>query len=62
MLLYHPERFDLAADEKSLLEDFGPEVQEGFALLSKRVDESVLSERDYLVEELLRVARQRAEA
>jgi len=62
MVLYHPERFDLAPDEKGLLEDFGAEIQEGLALMSKRVDESVLSERAYLVEELLRVARERAEA
>jgi len=62
MLLYHPERFDQVLDEEGLLVEFAPEIREGVLLLSKRVDAEVLSERDYLSEELCRAARQRAGA
>jgi hypothetical protein len=62
MLLYHPERFDQVLDEDGLLVEFAPEIREGVLLLSKRIDAEVLSERDYLSEELCRAARQRAGA
>lgn len=62
MLLYHPERFDQVLDDEGLLVEFAPEIREGVLLLSKRVDAEVLSERDYLSEELCRAARQRAGA
>ncbi|MEE3327726.1 MAG: zinc-ribbon domain-containing protein [Myxococcota bacterium] len=62
MLLYHPERFDQVQNEESLLAEFASEIREGGLLLSKRVDAEVLSERDYLGEELRRAARQRADA
>ena len=62
MLLYHPERFDQVDSEGGLLDEFAPEIREGGLLLSKRVDPGVLSERDYLGDELRRAARQRAGA
>jgi hypothetical protein len=62
MLLYHPERFDQVLDDEGLLVEFAPEIREGVLLLGKRVDAEVLSERDYLSEELCRAARQRAGA
>ncbi len=39
-----------------------PELQEGRGLFRDRIDERVREEKDYLVEELLRVARLRASA
>lgn len=60
MLLYHPERFDLAVDEEKLIQEFQVEIHEGRTLLAQRVSERCLAERDYLVEELVRVSGRRA--
>ena len=60
MLLYHPDRFDQVRDEEGLLVEFAVEIREGESLLGKRVDAAVLSERDYLGDELRRAAQQRA--
>lgn len=62
MLLYHPERFDQVESESGLLDEFASEIREGGLLLSKRVDAEVLSERDFLGDELRKAARQRAQA
>jgi len=62
MVLYQPERFEEALRAGNLVEAFHAEITEGRALLRQRVSEAVREERDYLVDELNRVARERGGA
>ncbi len=57
--LYQPERFAEAIRQGNVVEAMDPEIEEGRSLFRQRVDESVRAERDFIVEELLRVARDR---
>jgi CheY-like chemotaxis protein len=62
VVLYNPEKFDRAVRDGNVLEAMESEMQEARKLFGSRVDESVLDLRDYLAEELQRVAKQRAES
>jgi predicted Zn finger-like uncharacterized protein len=59
IVLYQGEAFDRANRSGTLIEDFAVDLAEGRQLLSDRVDASVCNERDYLVDELMRVAEER---
>lgn len=59
LVLYNAERFERAALEDRLLEELASELEEGRALLRQRLPAHVLSDRDFLVDELLRVAATR---
>ncbi len=58
--LYHPDRFEAAAREGRLVEEFAAELEEGRAHLRGRLGAEVFREGDPLVEELLRQGRDRA--
>jgi len=59
IVLYQGELFDRASRQGSLVEDFHTDLDEGRQLLAERIDDRVCKERDFLVEELLRVAETR---
>jgi hypothetical protein len=60
MVLYQPEKFDRAAREGSLEKVLDLEIQEARALLRQRVSEEVRAEKDFILEELARVAQDRS--
>jgi len=62
MLLYQPEKFDQASREGNLEQVLDLEIQEARALLRQRIGEEVRSERDFILDELRRVASERIEA
>ena len=53
------EKFDQAIAAGNLLEMLDSEIEEGRKLFRQRIDERVREERDHLLDELLRVARER---
>jgi predicted Zn finger-like uncharacterized protein len=57
--LYQAENFERASRAGTLVEDFRIEIAEARQLFVERIDERVRSERDYLIEELMRVAEDR---
>ena len=59
IVLYQGERFDEVIREGRLLEALDTEIEEGRSFFRQRIDERVRDERDYLIEELMRVARER---
>jgi len=59
IVLYQGEKFDQAIQNGNLLEMLDAEVEEGRKLFRQRVDEAVRDERDHLLDELMRVARER---
>ncbi len=59
MLLYQPEKFDAAIRGQNLEEALELEIQEARALIRQRVSEEVGAEKDFILEELERVAQQR---
>ncbi|MFT5443137.1 MAG: putative Zn finger-like uncharacterized protein [Myxococcota bacterium] len=58
--LYHPEKFAAAIAQGSPAEAMSKEIDEGRVLFAQRIDESIRAERDFIVEEMHRVAKQRA--
>jgi CheY-like chemotaxis protein len=56
IVLYSKEKFDAAVEAGNVLEAMEPEVAEGRSLFTARIDPSVQEMRDFLTEELLRVA------
>jgi hypothetical protein len=62
IILYNEEKFAEALQRDSVLEMMSPDLEEGRDLFRNRIDERVRRERDHLVEELMRVARQRGTA
>jgi hypothetical protein len=62
IVLYNEDRFAEAIRRGSVLEMLSSELEEGRDLFRSRIDERVRGERDHLADELLRVARLRAEA
>jgi predicted Zn finger-like uncharacterized protein len=60
IVLYNEEKFADAVRRGCVEEVMGPDLEEGRDLFRDRIDERVREERDYLVTELLRVARMRA--
>jgi predicted Zn finger-like uncharacterized protein len=59
VVLYNEERLDAAIRAGNVLESFEAEMQEGRGHFAQRVDSRVREMRDFLSEELLRVARAR---
>ena len=62
MLLYQPEKFDRASREGTLEQVLDLEIQEARALLRQRIGEEVRAERDFILDELQRVAAERVGA
>lgn len=60
MLLYQPEKFDAAIRDQNLEEVLDLEIQEARALIRQRISEEVRSEKDFILEELERVAEERS--
>ena len=59
ILLYHPEQFAAGVAEGRLEETLDGPIQEGRGFFAQRVDARVRDERDFLMDELNRVARER---
>ena len=59
MLLYQPEKFDQASRDGNLEQVLDLEIQEARALLRQRIGEEVRGERDFILDELRRVAAER---
>jgi len=59
IVLYSNEKFEAAVDAGNVLEAMEPEIAEGRSLFSARIDPSIQEMRDFLKEELLRVAAAR---
>lgn len=60
VILYNEEKFARAMARGNVAEAMDGDLEEGRALFRQRIDARVREERDFLSEELLRVARQRA--
>jgi CheY-like chemotaxis protein len=59
IVLYSKEKFEAAVEAGNVLEAMQPEIAEGRSLFAARVDASIQEMRDFLTEELLRVAEAR---
>jgi len=59
IVLYHPEKFEEALRVGNVVDVLESAIEEGRAFFQQRVDAAVAAEKDHLVEELLRVARER---
>jgi len=59
IILYNPEKFDAGIRDGNLLDVMAPDLAEGRSLFDGRVDAEVRAERDFLVERMLQVARDR---
>jgi len=62
VILYNEDKFAEALRRGCVVEMMSPDLDEGRGMFRNRIDERVRDEQDYLVEELLRVARLRGEA
>jgi hypothetical protein len=59
IVLYNQEKFDAAVRAGNVIEALDGEMEEARAHFRQRIDAGVRESRDFLSEELLRVARQR---
>jgi hypothetical protein len=59
IVLYQPDKFAAAIQNGNVAQTMDHEIEEARALFRDRIDERVREERDYIVEELVRVARER---
>jgi predicted Zn finger-like uncharacterized protein len=59
VVLYNEEKFAAAVASGSVIEVMESDLQEGRSLFQQRVDPAIAGQKDFLREELLRVARQR---
>ena len=59
IVLYSKEKFEAAVQAGNVLEAMQPEIAEGRSLFAARVDAPIQEMRDFLTEELLRVAEAR---
>jgi len=59
IVLYQPDVFGQGLEESQLVKALDGALQEGRGFFAQRIDERVRAEKDYLMEELLRVARER---
>ena len=62
IVLYNQEKFDAGVASGDLVKSMDSEVEEGRALFQQRVDSRVRERKDFLGEELVRVARTRGMA
>jgi predicted Zn finger-like uncharacterized protein len=61
MVLYQPDKFDQASRNGTLERALDLEIQEARALLRQRISEEVRAERDFIIDELHRVAESRGQ-
>ncbi len=59
IVLYQGEKFEEAIRAGNLLQALDSEIEEGRSFFRQRIDERVRDERDHLMDELMRVARER---
>jgi hypothetical protein len=59
VILYNPERFEAGVRSGNVLQALSEELSEGRALFEQRVPPRVRQQRDFLADELVRVARTR---
>jgi predicted Zn finger-like uncharacterized protein len=59
IVLYHPEQFEAGLGSGQLAQALAGAIEEGRGFFAQRVDARVCDEKDYLMEELLRVGRSR---
>jgi hypothetical protein len=59
IVLYSKDKFEAAVEAGNVLEAMQPEIAEGRSLFTARIDPSIQENRDFLQEELLRVAAAR---
>ena len=59
IILYQPDKFSQAVDQGNVVEAMDAEIGEARTLFEQRVDEATRAERDFIVDELVRVARER---
>ena len=59
IILYQPDKFSEAVRQGNVVEAMDSEIGEGRVLFRQRIDEQVREERDFIVDELVRVARER---
>ena len=59
IVLYHPEQFEAGLGSGQLAQALAGAIEEGRGFFAQRVDPRVCDEKDYLMEELLRVGRSR---
>ena len=59
IVLYNEEKFAAAIEAGNVVESLGPDLEEGRGLFRDRIDARIQDEKDFLTEELLRVARTR---
>jgi predicted Zn finger-like uncharacterized protein len=59
IVLYQPEVFDQGLEPDELVRALDSSIQESRGFFAQRIDERVREEKDYLMEELMRVARER---
>jgi hypothetical protein len=59
IVLYNQEKFDAAIGSGNVVTAMQAEMQEARGLFTQRVDSSVRNMKDFLAEELVRVARNR---
>ncbi|MCZ6464850.1 MAG: zinc-ribbon domain-containing protein [Proteobacteria bacterium] len=59
IILYSPEKFDAAIAAGNVVEALDSDLDEGRSLFQQRIDPRVRDERNFLVEELIRVAREK---
>jgi len=62
IVLYNPERFEAAIRSGDVVEAMATEMEEGRAHFRERIAERIRERKDFLGEELRRVARQRGMA
>lgn len=62
IVLYNEEKFAAAIERGDVLEAMRDELEEGRCLLRDRVPAEIFAERDYMGDELVRIARMRGEA
>ena len=60
IVLYQGDRFETAVQNGNWLETLETEIEEGRKIFQQRIDERVRDERDFLMDELNRVAQERA--
>ncbi len=59
IVLYNQEKFDAAIQAGNVIAAMDSELEEGRSLFAQRIDARVRESKDFLSEEMLRVARMR---
>ena len=59
-MLYQPEIFEQGLESGQLIQALDSAIQESRGFFAQRIDARVREEKDYLMEELMRVAQERS--